>query len=109
MHKPLVAESLQAELQQTPSVQNPLPHCDPAVQAAPFGLRPQELFTQVFGATQSLSRLQEERQADDVQTKVPQDRSGGVTQLPCPSQAEGGVSEAAPEHADPLQAMPWAT
>jgi hypothetical protein len=73
MHRPPVAESLQAELQHTPSVQKPLPHCDPAVQAAPLGLRPHELFTQVLGATQSLSWLQEERHAEDLHAKVPQD------------------------------------
>jgi hypothetical protein len=73
MHRPSVVESLQAELQHTPSVQKPLPHCTAAVQAAPFGLRPQELFTQVLGETQSLSRLQEERHTEELQTKVPQD------------------------------------
>ncbi len=108
MHRPPVVESLQAELQHTPSVQKPLLHCDPAVQAAPFGLRPHELPTQVFGGTQSLSRLQEERQAEAPHRKVPHDRSGGVTHLPCPSQAEAGVCEAVPEHTAPLQTSPLA-
>jgi len=43
----------QALLQQTPSVQMPLPHSVPAVQAAPFDFKPHELLMQVFGLTQS--------------------------------------------------------
>jgi hypothetical protein len=108
MHRPPVAESLQAEWQHTPSVQKPLPHCDPAVQAAPLGLRPHELFTQVLGTTQSLSWLQEERHAGDLHTKVPQDWSDGVAHLPCPSQAEAGVWEEVPEQVEPLHASPLA-
>jgi hypothetical protein len=103
-----VAPSLQAELQHTPSVQKPLLHCGPAVQAAPLGLRPQELFTQVLGATHSLSWVQEEMHAEELHTKVPQDRSAGVAHVPCPSQAEAGVSEEVLEHTACLQASPLA-
>jgi hypothetical protein len=49
--------------QQTPSVQNPLMHWLPAVQARPFGLRAQLPPWQVFGATQSASPMQVVRQA----------------------------------------------
>ncbi len=68
MHRLLLVPSAQALLQHTPSVQKPLPHCSPLVQAAPLGLRPHELFTQVLGGTQSPSLLHEERQALLAQT-----------------------------------------
>jgi hypothetical protein len=58
MHRAPVAASAQAELQQTPSVQNPLEHCVPPVQEAPLDFLPQELLEQVLGGTQSLSILQ---------------------------------------------------
>jgi hypothetical protein len=108
MHSPPVAPSLQAVLQQTPSVQVPLLHCLPLLHAAPFALRPQELFTQVFGGRQSLSRLQVERQALPLQVKVPQETSAACAQLPRPSQAEAGVREDALEHAAGLQGSPCA-
>jgi hypothetical protein len=108
MQSPPGLASLQAVLQQTPSVQLPLLHCAPRVQTAPFGLRPQEPFTQVLGGTQSLSRLQLERHAVLLHAKVPQDTSVGVAQLPRPSQAEAGVcAEAVAQVAD-LQASPLA-
>jgi hypothetical protein len=103
-----VAASLQAELQHTPSVQLPLAHCSPAVQAAPLGLRPHELFTHVLGATQSLSRLQVDKQVPPLQAKVPHDTSAGVTQLACPSHVDAGVSDDAVEHAAALHGRPWA-
>lgn len=82
IHKPPWAAAPQAESQHTPSVQMPVPQSAPTVQTAPFGLSPHALFTHVLGATQSLSRLQLDRQAEPLQTKVPHDTSGGVTQRP---------------------------
>jgi hypothetical protein len=82
MHKPPVVASLHAVLQQTFSVQKPLLHSGPAVQAEPEGLRPQELLAQVFGATQSLSVLQTLSHAAELQMKVPHEWSGGVKQVP---------------------------
>ena len=67
------AASLHAVSQHTPSVQIPLWHCPAEVQPAPFGFRPHELFTQVFGDTQSLSDLHTLRQARPLHTKVPHD------------------------------------
>jgi hypothetical protein len=78
------------------------------VQGEPFDLRPQELLTQVLGATQSLSRPQLDMHAPKVQTKVPHDRSAGATQLPWPSQADVGVSDDVLAHTAALQASPLA-
>jgi hypothetical protein len=69
--RPPVVASLHAELQQTPSVQKLLSHWLPAVQAAPGGFRPHELFAQVLGTTQSASVLQMLSQAAEEQIKVP--------------------------------------
>ena len=62
MHRPPTKASLHGESQQTPSVQNPLLHCEPAVQVDPLDLRPQKWFTQVVGDTHSLSFAQLSRQ-----------------------------------------------
>jgi hypothetical protein len=48
----------------------------------PFDFLPHELFTHVLGAMQSLSDVQEDKQAPLPQRKGEQDLSGGVTQLP---------------------------
>ena len=60
MQIPPVAASLQAVLQQTPSVQKPLAHWGPASGARTVrrAFCPQELPTQVLGGTQSLSVAQ---------------------------------------------------
>lgn len=52
------AASVQAVLQQTPSVQLPLAHWVPAEQAAPLGFGPHEPLLQVLGATQSALLVQ---------------------------------------------------
>ena len=108
MHKPPVVASLHALSQQIPSVQKLLEHCDPAVQLAPFALRPHELFTQVLGATQSASVLQLLSQAAELQINVPHGLTGGVTQAPCPSQAEAGVTDEAVAQTAFLQLSPLA-
>jgi hypothetical protein len=63
------------------------------VQARPLVLSPHELFTQVLGGTQSLSRLQVSRQVPPAQTKVPQDTPTAGVQLPRPSHVNGGVRD----------------
>jgi hypothetical protein len=73
LHRPPAVASVHAVLQQTPSVQNPLWHPLPALHAAPFSFKPQELFTQVSGATQSVSLVQVVLQAPELQTKLPHD------------------------------------
>jgi hypothetical protein len=108
-HSPPVVASLHAVLQQTPSVQKPLSHCEPAVQAEPGGLRPQELLTQVLGDTQSLSVLQMISHAAELQMKVPHGWSGGVTQVPRPSHVEAGVSDEPVAQVATLQFLPSAT
>jgi len=79
------------------------------VQEAPAGLRPQELFAQVLGATQSVSALQVSSHAAELQMKVPHECVGGVTQLPAPSQVEDSISEELVAQLAPLQFTPWAT
>ena len=91
LHRPVVASSLHALSQHTPSVQKPLTHCVPAVQAVPTGFRPQALPAQVLGGTQSASKIQVDLQAAGSQVKVPQETSPGVVQAPAPSQVETGV------------------
>jgi hypothetical protein len=60
----------QSLLQQTPSVQWPLPHSASAVQAAALDFRPHELLMQVLGLTQSLFALQVLRQVPVVVSQV---------------------------------------
>lgn len=107
-HNPPVAESLHAELQHSPSVQKPLAHCSPAVQAAPNVLRPQDPPTQVLGGTQSTSVLQTFSQAAELQMKVPHVRLGGVTQPPRPSHVDAGVAEELVAQTAGLQLSPLA-
>jgi hypothetical protein len=104
-HRPPESASLQAELQQTPSVQKPLLHWSALVQAAPFGLRPHELFSQVLGGTQSASDLQVVRHALLAQMKLPQETSAGATQAPLPSQLEPGCSVVEPPQLGGLQGV----
>jgi hypothetical protein len=104
-----VVASLHDESQQTPSVQKPLLHWVPAVQADPFFLRPHELFRQVLGGTQSLSLTQVDRQLLLRQVKFPQDTVVGVTQLPLPSQVEAGIWDDVPAQLAGLQVVPLAT
>jgi len=108
---PAVASSLHAVSQHTPSVQWPLAHWELAEHAVPGGFRPQELLTQVLGATQSASVVQVDLQAATLQTKVPQEELLGVTQFPAPSHVEAGVCSEAEEHTAGLQFLPlsyWA-
>jgi hypothetical protein len=102
MHKPPVVASLQAVLQQTPSVQTALKHCAPFVQAAPLDFLPHELFTQVLGETQSLSTLQVDKQEPLPQVKGEHALSGGVTHVPLPSHLDVGVSEDVVEQTEAL-------
>jgi hypothetical protein len=95
-HSPPVVASLHALSQHTPSVQFPLEHCAPLVHWPPFDFLPHELFTHVLGGMQSVSAVQEDRHALLPQRKGEQDLSGGVTQLPRPSQFDGGVAEVVP-------------
>ena len=60
-HVPLLA-SEQVVLQQTPSVQFPLTHSGPVLQADPLAFVPHELLLQVLGLTQSESAVQVVRQ-----------------------------------------------
>jgi len=99
VHRPPEAASAQAELQQTPSVQNPLWHWPAEVHAAPFTFNPQELCTQVSGAAQSVSWVQVVLQAPEAQTKLPHDWLAGMVQVPRPSQVEAGVAEDVPAQA----------
>lgn len=98
LHSPPVAPSAQALSQQVPSVQNPLAHSAALAHTAPIVFLPHALFTQVLGATQSLSLLQVDIQASLLQVKGPQDLSAGVIQVPWPSHVEGGVAELALAH-----------
>jgi hypothetical protein len=93
-HRPVApGASLQAELQQTPSVQNPLPHWLPALHAAPAGLRPHDpVASQVLGATQSASLAHEVRQAPAAHMNGKQGRLAGVTHVPFPSHSDAGVN-----------------
>ena len=108
-HNPPVAPSLQAVLQQTPSVQNVLAHCVPAEQAAPVGFKPHELLTHVFGGTQSTSVAHVFLHAPAAQTNVPQDWFAGVAQVPEPSQVDTGVADEAVAQTAGLQLVPLAT
>ena len=99
LHRPPEAASAQAELQQTPSVQNPLWHWLAEVHAAPLTFNPQELFTQVSGATQSVSFVQVVLQAPEAQTKLPHGWLAGVEQAPRLSQVEAGATEDVPAQA----------
>ena len=90
--------------QQTPSVQKPVRHWVPPVQAWPFGLRAQLLLVpdpwQVSGATQSPSAVQVVLQTLLVasQTNPPEQVDEvGAAQVPLPLQCETGVN------VDPLQ------
>ena len=107
LHRPPEAASAQTELQHTPSVQNPLWHWLAELHATPFTFNPQELFTQVSGATQSASFVQVVLQAPEAHTKLPHDWLAGTEQAPRPSQVEAGVTEDVPaqtavRHWEPL-------
>jgi hypothetical protein len=109
LHKPLVASSLQAVSQQTPSLHWPLRHCPGAVQAAPKDFKPQELPTQVLGATQSASEAQLALHALPLHVKLPQLRLSGVMQAPAPSQVDTGVWDELDAQAAGLQLLPLST
>lgn len=106
LHSPPEAASAQAELQHTPSVQNPLWHWLAVVHATPLTFNPQELFTQVSGATQSVSLVHVVLQAPESHTKPPHDWLAGVVQAPLPSQVETGVTEEVPAQTAALQLKP---
>lgn len=106
LHRPPVAASLQAESQQTPSVQNLLWHWVALVQAAPLIFSPQELFTQVFGAKQSASEVQVVLQAVPEQMNVPQEWLLGVTQSPYPLHFDSSVSDDPEVHTAGLHCVP---
>jgi hypothetical protein len=108
LHKPVVASSLHALSQHTPSLQWPDTHWLLAVHAVPIGFKPQELFTQVFGATQSASERQVDLHTAALQTKVPQEALAGVAQAPAPSQVEAGMSWDGEAHSAGLQLSPLA-
>jgi hypothetical protein len=73
LHRPPDAAPEHAVLQHTPSVQNPLWHWSGVVHAAPSDFRPQEFFTHVSGAMQSVSFAQVVLHAPEAQMKLPQD------------------------------------
>lgn len=109
LHKPPRTASLQAVLQHTPSVQNPLWHCCALVQAAPFTLRPQDPFTHVLGGVQScasVAAVQLLLHAAFWQAKAPHDWLAGVTQVPAPSQVEAGVTDDEVAQTAGLQRIP---
>jgi hypothetical protein len=111
--------SLQAELQHTPSVQNPCVHSALPVQVWPSALSPHEPLTQVLGGTQSVALVavvQLVLQAPVVHMNLSHVRSFGVLQAPLPLQVDMGVTELIDEqleslHLAPLghtaQAPPW--
>ena len=110
LHRPSVVASAQAVLQQRPSVQKPLAHWLPAVQAAPVNFRPQELSTQVLGGTQSAASVafvQLALHAPAVQANAPQEWVGGVRQAPFPSQVEAGLVDAEVTQTAGAQRSPW--
>jgi hypothetical protein len=72
LHRPVLASSLQAESQHTPSVQYPLTHWALDVQGAPGAFLPHKLFTQVLGDKQSASEAQVDLQLVPLQMKAPQ-------------------------------------
>ena len=108
LHSPAEASSLHALSQHTPSVQKPLTHWLPVVQAVPTGFKPQELPTQVVGGTQSASEAQVALQAAELQMKVPQETLAGVLHVPAPSQVDTGVSEDVEAQSAGLQLSPLA-
>lgn len=108
MHNPVVA-SLQAVLQQTPSVQKLLAHWVPVEQAAPAGFKPHELLTQVFGGTQSASSVQVFLHAPVAQMNVPHDWLAGVVHTPRPLHVDTGVADDVVAQTAALQLVPLVT
>jgi hypothetical protein len=80
-----------AVLQQMPSMQKPLAHSPPVMQAWPFGLGPQLPFWQDWPATQSASLLQWSMHALPEQRYGVQACARGIRQLPRPSQVPAAV------------------
>jgi hypothetical protein len=80
----------QALLQQNPSTQKPELHSAALEQVAPFGFFPQDMFTQVFGATQSPDVLHAVAHAElsILHLNGAQVIAGASTQLPWPSHFE---------------------
>lgn len=109
-HRPVVPEaSLQAELQHTPSVQNPCVHSPAAVHGCPSALRPHEPLTQVLGGTQSVAlvaAVQLVLHAPAVHMNLSHGRSFGVLQTPLPVQVEVGVTELMDEQLESLHLAP---
>lgn len=117
LHRPPLAASAHALLQQTPSVQKPLRHWLALEQVAPFTLRPQVPFAQVAGDTQStfsVAGVQLILHAPFSQTNPPHDWFWGVWQTPRPSQVEVGVIDddgaggVAPTQTEGLHELPSA-
>jgi hypothetical protein len=108
--KPLTLQARQrpqlAMLQQTPLVQNPVPHWALLLQLAPWDFSRQVLLLQVAGETQSPSLRQVVGQVPPlVHWKLPQLRVLGVWQLPLPLQVAGGVATL-PLHEPARQTVP---
>lgn len=80
------------------------------MQAAPAGFNPHELFTHVFGETQSVSALQVF--LHDVvavsHKNVPHGTFTGVKQAPFPSHADTGVTDEVVAHLASLHFDPFA-
>jgi hypothetical protein len=109
-HSPVVpAASLQAELQQTPSVQKPCVHSPGAVQACPSALRPHEPLAQLFGGAQSMALVavvQLDLHAPAVHMNLSHGRSLGVLQAPLPLHVDIGVTELTDEQVASLHLAP---
>jgi hypothetical protein len=99
---------LQRALQQTPWVQNALPHCSSREQGPPSGSLPHIPPTQLVGATQSSSRVHTVAQRLPSHLKPPQPRAAGAVQLPA-LQVLRGVSLLLPAlHVSGAQTVPSA-
>jgi hypothetical protein len=89
----------QVDSQQTPSAQKPDLHWLPWVHCCPRPRMPQLPFTQVLGATQSLSEAQVTLQALPWHSEGAQLIGEPITQVPLPLHVEAGVSAPAAQEA----------
>jgi hypothetical protein len=108
--RPVVPDaSLQAELQHTPSVQNPCVHSPAAAHGCPSALRPHEPLTHELGGTQSVALVavvQLVLHAPAVHMNLSHGRSFGVLQVPLPVQVDVGVTEFTDEQLESLHLAP---
>jgi hypothetical protein len=88
---------VQADVQQTPSVQIPLTHSSLPPHELPGGLSPHLPLLQTAGAAQSLFETQVDRQEGTTSQRYgKQDEAAGITHTPAPSQVAVGVNVVVP-------------